>query len=150
MEAAKKKDQPVLMPEFFGNAEHKQNNWVADLPMKVSLEDALEPSYWAHVAEQMQPLDEIKLRAEDGSWVAYLIVTMCGRNYARVALDRKIELGEKLAAPVTSIKHRVEWKGPKNKWCVIRIADSKMVREGEPSELSAANWLQDHERTVGV
>src|SRR6266404_9387537 len=86
-EAAKKQPLPVLMPDRFGLVGQKQNVFVVDLPMTVTLDEALQPSYWAHVAEQLTPLDEIKVRAEDGSFVAYLIVGWCGRNYAHVVLD---------------------------------------------------------------
>ena len=118
--AAVKKQSPVLMPDRVGLAEDKRHDWVVDLPMTVTIEQALEPSYWAHVASQMDPLDHIELRAEDGSYVAYLVVAFCERNYARVVLDRVVKIEESREAPLSSQKHKVDWKGPAMKWCVIR------------------------------
>ena len=150
MEAVAKKSLPVIMPARFGLAESKRNDWIADIPSGVTLEDVMEPSYWAHVGEQMQPLDHIEVRAEDGSWIAYLLVKMCERNYAKVALDRIVKLEVSAEAPVESIKHKVEWKGPHHRFVVIRTADSQMLQNGFATRDLAAAWLKDHEKTVGT
>lgn len=146
--AAVKKQSPVLMPDRIGLAEDKRHDWVVDLPMTVSLEQAMEPSYWAHVAAQMDPLDHIEVRAEDGSWVAYLIVSFCERNYAKVVLDRRIQLGDDREVPLTSQKHKLDWKGPKMMWCVIRTSDGAVLHEGERDKAIAYQWMQDHEKTM--
>lgn len=147
--AQPKKNQAVLMPERIGHAEDKRHDWVVDLPMSVTLEEAMEPSYWAHVAEQMDPGDHIEVRAEDMSWIAFLIVSYCERNYAKVVLDRAVKIGADTDAPVGSIKHRVEWKGPLNKYSVINVATSKVLQSGLRTKEAAMTWLQDHERTIG-
>ncbi len=148
-EAAKKQPLPVLMPDRFGLVGQKQNVFVVDLPMTVTLDEALQPSYWAHVAEQLTPLDEIKVRAEDGSFVAYLIVGWCGRNYAHVVLDHKVVISSVKEAPTSSVQHRVEWKGAHLKYCVIRNSDSKILREGERTQDDASRWLREHEAGAG-
>jgi len=146
--AVAKKQSPVLMPDRIGLADDKRHDWVVDLPMSVTLEQAMEPSYWAHVAAQMDPLDHIELRAEDGSWVAYLIVSFCERNYATVVLDRQIKLGDDREVPLSTIKHRVDWKGPQMRWCVVRVSDSALLHQGEREKGAAYQWLQDHEKTL--
>ena len=148
-EAAKKPQGPVLMPERMALGGLKQNVFVVDLPITVSLEQTLDPSFWAHVADQMQPMDEIKLRSEDGAWIAYLVVGWCERNFAQVVLDRKVEIRVDREAPVSSVKHRVEWKGNQMKYCVIRLSDSKILREGDPSKDGAMRWLREYESGIG-
>lgn len=148
MEAAARKSQPVIMPDRVGLAESKRNDWVVDLPVDVTLEEAMEPSYWAHVAEQMQPLDHIELRAEDGSWIGFLIVRMCEKNYAKVALDRIVKLEVSMEVPAESVKHKVEWKGPHHKFVVVRIADSQMLQNGFATRDLAIGWMKDHEKTM--
>ena len=147
--APQRKSMPVLMPERFGLAEDMRHDFVANIPMGVTLEDVLEPSYWAHMAEMMVPLDHIEVRAEDGSWVAFLIVQFCERNYARVVLDRIVKMSPDTEVPVASIKHRVEWKGPQLKYCVIRVADSQILKREVKTKEEANAWLLEHERTVG-
>ena len=147
--AVKKAPSPVLMPDRFGDQESKQHVFVVDLPATVALDDALQPSFWAHVSEQMQPFDEIKIRAEDGSFIAYLVVGWCERNFAQVILDRVVQLTVDREAPVNSVKHRVEWKGAHLKFCVIRNSDDKVLREGERTKDEAARWLRDFEVSAG-
>lgn len=145
---AKKPQLPVLMPERMGLVGQKQNVFVVDIPMSVTLEQLLEPSYWAHVAEQMQPLDEIKARMEDGSAVHYLLVGWCERNFAHVKLDRTVTLNVSKEPPVSSVKHRVQWMGMHQKYCVIRQSDNAILREGETKD-GAARWLREYESGLG-
>ena len=145
---AVKKSMPVLMPERMGLSEDKHHDWVVDLPLTVTLEQALEPSFWAHVAAQMEPLDHIEVRSEDGSWIAFLIVSFCERNYAKVVLDRKVVLNDDHEVPISTVKHKVEWKGPHLKWCVIRVADSQPLQQGMRDKQTAFTWMTEHEKTL--
>ena len=137
------------MPERVGLAEDKRHDWVVDVPVTITIEDTLEPSYWAHIAAQMEPLDNIEVRCEDGSWVAYLIVAFCERNYAKVVLDRVIKLDTRADAPMTSIKHKVEWKGPVLRFAVIRLSDSQILHSGDKSKELAQAWMLEYEKTLG-
>lgn len=135
------------MPERIGLAEEKRQDWVVDLPFAHTLEDALDPGYWAHVAGTMQPGDHIELRAEDGSWRADLVVDFCERNYARVVLKHLLKMQADTQAPTTSIKHKVEWKGNYNRYCVIRTSDEKMLQSGFRTRAEADHWLTEHEKS---
>ena len=142
------KSAPVLMPERMGLREQKINDFVVDVPMTLSLEDALEPSFWAHVADQMQPSDHITLRADDGSWIAYLVVAYCERNFAKVVVDRCVKLNADTETPINSIKHKVEWKGPRLKYCVIRMSDAALLKQECRTREEAAAWMREHEQTM--
>lgn len=144
-----KKGAPILMPDRFGVAEFKRTDHVADLPLSVTLEQAMEPSYWAHVAADMSPGDHIELRAEDGAWHAYLIVAYCERNYAKVVLDRVVKMLVDTSIPISSQKHRVDWKGNLHKHSVIRLSDSEIIKDGFRTKEEAAIWMAEHEKTVG-
>lgn len=148
MEAAKKLSRPVMMPERIGLAEDKRNDWVATLPHGVTLAEAMDPSYWAPVADTFTPLDHIELRAEDGSEVHFLIVRYSERNYAYVHLDRTVKLVVDQEAPVSSINHKVEWKGPHLQYAVIRTSDSKMLQSGMRKKDDAIAWMTQHEKTL--
>ena len=148
MEVTANASKPVAMPERFGLAEHKRNDWVLEVPVSVSLEQAMESSYYAHIAAQMEPLDNVQLCAEDGSWVADLVVQFCERNYARVVLKTLTKLEPTRDAPASSVEHRVEWKGPALRWCVIRNSDNKIIKDGLRSkELGHAERLE-HEKSI--
>ena len=140
------KDHAVLMPDRFGEAEFKRHDWVVDVPVGVSVEQLLDPAFWAHVASQMDPFDHIEARAEDGSWIAYLVVRICERNYAKVSIDRVLEFSDQVAEAPVSTKHKIEWKGPHHKYVVIRLADSQAVQSGFKSRYDAETWMRQHER----
>lgn len=132
-------------------AEYERQEWIHNAELGVTVEDIMLPAYWAHMAELMNVYDHIEVRIDDGAWIAYLIVTARDRNWARVKLREKIDLVEdNQAAPAATIKHSVEWKGPQFKWTVIRLADGEKVRTGCASKEEAANWMREHERTVGM
>jgi len=145
---AAKKGNPVLMPERMGLAEDKRHDWVVDIPITVQREEILDPSYWAHVAEQMEPMDHIEARWEDGSKIIYLVVQMCERNYARVALHGELTLDTAISVPTGSEKYKVEFKGTRLQWTVIRIADSVTLHSGAKSRELATAWMLDHERNA--
>lgn len=143
----KPKSMPVLMPDRIGQSEDKERRFVIDIEYGVTLEQVMEPSYWAHVASQMQQFDEIKVRTEDGAWCAFLMVKYAERNYVSVVLDRVIHLDKEVEIPAQSEKHKVEWKGPRLRFCVTRIADQKRVKEGCLSRDEGLAWIIEHEKT---
>lgn len=140
------KNSPVLMPERMGLAESKRHDWVVDAEFGTTVEQLLEPSYWSHVAVRMVPGDHVEVRAEDFSWVAYLVVHYAERTYAKVVIDRVVKIADSTEIPVVSIKHKVEWKGPHHKFAVIRISDAQMLHSGCKTRGEADDWLRNHEK----
>lgn len=146
MPEAARKQSPILMPDRMGLAEHKRQDWVVEIPVGLTLEDVMQPGYWAHVAAQMDPLDTVQCRWEDGSLIAWFVVKFCERNYATLVLDRKLELGQEREVPQQTMKHKVEWKGPVLRFCVIRMSDQQVIHEGEREKQAAYNWMIEHEK----
>lgn len=140
------KAAPVLMPERMGLAEAKRHDWVVDAEYGMTVDQILEPAYWSHVAAQMTPGDHIEVRAEDFSWVAYLIVQYAEKTYAKVVIDRVVRIEKSDELPAVSIKHKVEWKGPHHKYAVIRISDSQMLSSGHKTRGEADEWMRNHEK----
>jgi len=146
-EKPKAKEQRVLVPERFSEVEFKEHRWIVDAEAGTTLEQVCESSYWAHVAKDMEPFDEIKVRSEDGAWVAYLLVKYAERNYAIVVVDRVLKL-EGDFTPAKSVKHKIEWKGPHHRFVVIRLSDSKMLQTGFKSRYDAETWMLQHEKAA--
>lgn len=138
----------VIHPTRMHLSEYKRQDWVCNAELGTTVEDVLKPEYWAHMAALMNPYDHIEVRVDDGSWVAYLLVTACDRTWAKVKLDRKLELVDDVSTPEQSIRHRVEWKGPQLKWCVIRVSDSERVQSEMASKEVANEWLRNFEKTI--
>lgn len=146
------KQQPMIDPGRVRLAEYDRNIWIANAEHGRTPQDLLDPAYWSLKAAQFQPYDQIEARAEDGSWVAYYIVTDTSRTWARVILDRVVKLttGDVSLTQAAQIaaKYEVKWKGPQIKYAVIRLADSTAVQQGFKSAEDAHVWLRDYERTT--
>lgn len=151
MSEAAPKQQPMIDPGRVRLAEYDRNIWIANAEHGRTPQELLDPAYWSLKSAHFQPYDQIEARAEDGSWVAYYIVTDTSRTWARVVLDRIVKLttGDvSLSQAQASVKHEVKWKGPQNKYSVIRIADSVDIQHGFKSAEAAHVWLREHERTT--
>jgi hypothetical protein len=139
----------ILNPQRIGLADAMRQDWVVNAEEGTTVQDVLEPGYWAHCSATMQVYDRIDVRLETGEWLLELIVLDVGRNYARVFLAKKHDFVETdLAVPVSAIKHKIEFKGPQRKWAVIRIADSAVIQEGFSEKAAAQMWMQNHERVT--
>lgn len=147
VEAPKAKKRPTLMPERIGLAEHRRNDWVVDAPVGVTVDDLLEPAYWALCTQDMQPNDNVQVRSDDGKWIAYLIVRQVERAFAKMYLDRVIEFKENAETLPPSLKHRVEFKGNHLKHAVIRNSDDAVLQSGFKAREDAEAWLRSHERS---
>lgn len=135
----------ILNPQRMGLAEQMRQDWVVNAEEGTSVQDVLDPGYWAHMAQHLQLYDHIEVRLETGEWILDLIVLDVGRTYARVYLANKHSFDEvDTAPPVGAITHKVEWKGPQRKYVVIRNSDSAALQEGFATKPEALAWMENH------
>ena len=147
---AEGKQAPMIQSGRMRLAEYDRQDWIANIEYGNTLEQIIEPGYWGLMAQQLKPYDHIEARAEDGSWIAYLIVTGCDRTWARVAVDRVVTLTTAdVSQTQATEKHEIQWKGPQRKYSVIRLADSERIKEGFNTKDEAYAWMREHERVVG-
>jgi hypothetical protein len=85
MEEKKNEVIPQLAPMGLNGFDYVSTRFDALIPIGVTLEQILKPAFWAHHAVKLKPMDEIRARAEDGTWLAYLVVLDCSRTWAKVA-----------------------------------------------------------------
>ena len=125
----------------------------------VATEDMLIPGFWAHQAVKLRPMDEIRARAEDGTWIAEFVVLDCSRTWAKVQLLRSYKLtsgdvsltqaSEKEVQEFIAA-HSIAWRGP-HKWSIVRKSDKAVLTEGIEQKDVATAWLEGHARkTIGV
>lgn len=133
-------------------AAHVRNIWRVNAEEGTTMDDVLDPIYWAHTAEKLRIGDQIEVLAEEGTWLAFLHVKSQGIGYAVVALlshhqfvpedDETIEQQHS--------KYEVRWKGPQRKYAVIRKADGQYMREGFDTKQQAFSQLNEMERGAGM
>ena len=141
----------TLNPQRMALAEQWRQDWVVNAEEGTTIEEVLDPSYWAHMAAHLQQFDRIEVRMETGQWVAELITKQVGRNWAAVHLVVKHDLeASQDLTPDTAKKHEVVWRGSQHKHCVVRLADKEILQSGISSKTEAQAWLDNYERTISV
>jgi len=139
----------VLNPQRIGLAEYRRQDYVVNAEIGTTIQDIMEPSYWAHVASQMQPYDHIEVRMESGEWIAELIVLAVGRNWLKVFLAANHEL--EAVDPDMERKtatHVIKWRGPQHRHSVVRLLDDAVLQDGFEDKPAAQAWLDNHLRTI--
>lgn len=155
-----KKEQPAnvqLDAGRFALAEQQRNVYQIIVEPDVTRAQMLRPEFLAHVAAKVRPYDKLEIIKDDGTLYAEAVVLQCDRTWARIHITAWTDLGVKdvaltqadqqaieAAVAKSSETYRVEFKGPKKLWCVIRTADSAYVREGEANKSDAHAWLAQY------
>lgn len=145
-----KKAKPVLPPTRRQYTEHANTDHTITVEPGVTIEDCIDPGFWAHIASMFSPYDEIRIRTDDGSWFARVLVSSCGRNWARVKV---LEVHQLTSADVDMTQaseietHEVRFRGPLHKFCVVRKADNEVLKDG-CSKAEAYRWMSEYLKTV--
>jgi hypothetical protein len=139
----------ILNPQRMSLAEQVRQDWVVNAEQGTTVADVLDPQYWAHMASQLQAWDRVDVRLETGEWLLELLVINTGRNWAQVHLLKRHDLEQRSETMPAAQKHKIEWKGPQHKWCVIRLSDSEMIQRELASKDAAGQWLTTYEHTTG-
>ena len=130
-------------------AEYDRQEWVVNAEVGTTIDDVLKFEYWAHIAENMKPYDHIEVRAEDDSWLAYLIVRRVERSAAVVHLLHHYEFDAPARSVGPALVHEVQWKGPQRRFAVVRLSDAALIKDEFATKDEAGRWLREYERTTG-
>lgn len=145
----KKKRFVVVDPQRMQSAEHQRRDWVCTAEEGTTVDDILDPGYWAHIASQLTIYDHIEVRIDSGEFVLELLVKDCKRNWAQVVLLHHHDLaGDTKTATAPSDEFEPVFKGPLRKWCVIRKSDSAALQEKLENKAQALEWISSYERTI--
>lgn len=120
----------ALTPSRLQNAEHYFSSYAVVLPDGNSLEDALKPEFWAHVAQTLRQHDTIRIIPEDAGYFAELLVLSSGRGFVKVKLLRHVQIDEAEADDGGNDLVEVKWRGPHSKWSILRRSDGHVLKEG--------------------
>lgn len=135
----------------FGLAQHRFREFEAIVPGSTTNEDLTKSEAWTHVAGQLQPGDEIRVRAEDDSFVARLYVTYRQGTDTRVFVIYRADL--EVVDPNTLLDENapyfVQLRGTK-KWCIIKRETGDIVKEMIATQKGAFIELDDYVRALAA
>ena len=148
-----------LQPNELANFDYVSTRHDAKVQQGVRPEHVLVPAFWAHHAVKLKPFDEIRVRAEDGTWMATYVVLDCSRTWAKVkqlslhqlgTADVALTQASESEVKAFAAQHNIVHRGP-HKWSVVRKADKAVLTEGLAQKDEATAWLDRHAREqVGV
>lgn len=128
-----------------------RNLWVVTAEQGTTKEDILTPSYWSHVASQFRPYDRIEVRVDDGTYFAELLILSCDRTWAKV---KELSFNSLTTSDVSQTQASeemaefdIQWKGPVNKWSVIRKSDDAVIKNKMEKE-EAGKFLIGYKKTI--
>lgn len=141
-----------LLEKNFGIATLKFNRWSAELDESQSIEDALDPIFWAGQAEKIMGHDKmnprgrgdiIEVRKLDTGLFAELLITEIGKGFVKVELLRKTEQQDVQLAEDCPLVPK--WIVGRRMYVVVRRADAMVVNnDGFQTKAGAVAWIDDH------
>jgi hypothetical protein len=138
-----KKRSVQISPGRMKLSQYERQEWVANAPEGCIVDDIKKQDFWALMAHLMKPYDRIEVRADDGSWLAELVVIGCGRNWAKVSVLNHYKLDDASDEMKDDAEYSIAFKGPQKKWCVIRNSDDAYIREGIGSKQEAQAAMEE-------
>lgn len=139
----------MIKTSDFGLAMHKMRQFTAEVPGTLSPEDLENPELWAHVAPQLRTGDEVRVLADDQSFVAYMICTHSAGSLVRMKTMHGYEL-EKVdhAALENQTGDLVIKQRGVKKWCIVQLSTGDVIKEGIPTQSKAMRELEDYQRAL--
>lgn len=123
----------------------KRVEWDVSVPPETTVEDILNPVFWANVSEstfKQSPYNKISVHWDDGKQYAELYVRQAGHSFAVVGL-----LGHWTFTSQNNItdvsKYSVSYTGHITKYRVIRKEDNQHIKDGFPSEDAAYDYIKN-------
>ena len=141
----KKEQAPAIpiKPGEFGRAHHQYTTHNAVVPTGMGKDDLTRSELWDHVAAQLKMFDEVRAVAEDGSFVAELIVTFKHANKALLAVTNFTQLENISYEEQAGMdRYTVKQRGVK-KWCIIDNDDGSVIHELIPTQAEAYKKLEE-------
>lgn len=150
-ESAKPKPRAALGPGRFKEADYQRRTFAATAEAGTTVEEMLEPKYWANHAPMVTPCSRIDCITEDMTLFVEFLVLSCDRNWVQVHVLAKHELipAHLRVMPAVSDEYRVEHAGLHHKWRVVRRSDSAAIKTGCQTKDEADTWLRGHIKTAG-
>lgn len=155
------KDKKPTIRKLLGGklkrAEHERMVYRIKPDDGTTLEDIMKQEYWAHVGKQLRTMDIIEVVFQDGSRYVELLVVDSGPLWAKVAVKadidltaKKVEAAEAREQAAEDAPYKVEYRGPNDKWCVIRKSDGEKIEKGFASKEDANTHLDSFQKAMAA
>ena len=136
-----------IKPSTFGLTNHQYRKYAAIAAAGMNKDDLHNPLFWSHVANQLSMFDEVRVLAEDGSWVADVIITFKHANNVKATVTNFTEL-DKVSYDTPDVgRYRAKQKGVL-KWCIEDTETGENVFEKIATQSAAYKQLEEYIATL--
>lgn len=150
------KNKKILVNEL-KLASYAHNVFTGYIHDDTTLDDVLQPSYWAHVASNLKPFTtsiELFFTGGEGQIVpryVRLAVLSVEQGQATVAVmyDQLLKSGYIVSAEDLKGDYSLKQQGTK-KWAVIRNHDKFLVKTDLPTKMMADAWLSEFIKSMAT
>ncbi len=140
-----------LPPSDLKSAEYIRHVHHVVTQPEVTIDDVLDPAYWAHIAERLRPMSKIEVVFADYTRYLELIVLSSGRLWAKVAILNDVDLVQDLedsdqlreASDLEDADYFVKYH-PTQKYTVYRKSDKQAISKSHASKKEAEAWIDQH------
>lgn len=143
----------TLKATAFGESEFAYAKFSATLPVGWTVEDALKPEFWVHIAHKLakNPISNepdrsgaiIELRTVDHAFYAQLYVRAVGERGLTVALmGEPVYFGPR---EVKSASYKERWNAGARGYDIIRVSDNEIVAHASKikTKEQAQAWIDE-------
>lgn len=125
-------------------AQHLATHYQHQMAEGETLDDALNPAFWVHVAQYFKPGFRVTIMAHDYTWTAELMCRGVADKSVKMGLVSQATFGTKESILDDASPLIVKWAGPHAKWRVERASDSEVVKAGFDIKEDAEAWAAAH------
>lgn len=141
-----------LLDKHFLGADFARQVFYATPAAGTTIDDVMQPDYWAHVARRMNPRDIVEVVPEDGSFYARLFVLNSDKLWAKMAKLEHVSFGEgKKPETAKSDLFEAKYAGPSAKWRVHNKSDGSLVaNDSFQTRDEAEKWILQHAKQMAA
>lgn len=137
---------PIMQGQF-GLAEHRFSMFSCIMAATVTVDTITEPALFVNVANKLTEGDEIRVVAEDQSFIARLYVTFVRGTDVRVKLLEFYEIDENADIDEPDDRYKISVRGAK-RVCVQDLETGEFLFENLPDKKTAHRELDDYLRAM--
>lgn len=145
-DVVKPKDKPAVKTQLHFSKFHRYQqhgaNYFAEIPVGTTLDEILDPMYWAHISGIFRgKYNEITALWDDKSRLVRLFVRFYAQTYAHVEVleDNIFEDADGIDVPSA---YDVKWVNDREKYSVVRKSDSQLMRNGFNTKEHAVAYIE--------
>lgn len=146
------KIQPINRQQY-GLAAHRYNMWDAEVPASLGKDDLANEMLWVNMAPNIRTGDEIRVRADDGSFVAQLYVSFKYGNKVttQVLWMTKVKQAEGVENLDTDRigDFTIKQRGQQG-WCLMQVSTGDVIKSNLGNKSDALRELEQHARAIAA